>query len=132
MKLMKLEIVTPLGVIFDDDVKQVTLPGREGEFGVLPEHSAILSMLDAGVITLTDRDGKELSVAINGGHVKVDENKTLCLVDGAVALSEDSNLSKAIKEAKELLQKAGESNVAIASELVKLRVWGKVYNLEAI
>jgi len=39
-------------------------------------------MLDAGVITLTDRDGKELSVAINGGHVKVDENKTLCLVDG--------------------------------------------------
>ncbi len=89
MKLMKLEIVTPLGVIFDDDVKQVTLPGREGEFGVLPEHSAILSMLDAGVITLTDRDGKELSVAINGGHVKVDENKTLCLVDGAVALSED-------------------------------------------
>ncbi len=103
----------------------MTLPGREGEFGVLPEHSAILSMLDAGVITLTDRDGKELSVAINGGHVKVDENKTLCLVDGAVALSEDSNLSKAIKEAKELLQKAGESNVAIASAISKVESMGK-------
>ncbi len=32
---MKLEIVTPNGVIFDAEVKQVTLPGSEGEFGVL-------------------------------------------------------------------------------------------------
>jgi len=72
-------------------------------------------------------------VAINGGHVKVDENKTLCLVDGAVALSEDSNLSKAIKEAKELLQKAGESNVAIASAISKVESMGQRYIiLEAI
>jgi len=42
-----------------------------------------------------------------------------------VALSEDSNLSKAIKEAKELLQKAGESNVAIASAISKVESMGK-------
>jgi len=125
MKLMKLEIVTPLGVIFDDDVKQVTLPGSEGEFGVLPEHSAILSMLDAGVVVINTKDGKDLSVAINGGYVKVEENRTLCLVDGAVALSDDDNLSKAIKEAKELLQKAGDSNIAIAAAISKVENMGK-------
>jgi len=125
MKLMKLEIVTPLGVIFDDDVKQVTLPGSEGEFGVLPEHSAILSMLDAGVVVINTKDDKDLSVAIDGGYVKVEENKTLCLVDKAVALSEDDNLAKAIKEAKELLEKAGDSNIGIASAISKVESIGK-------
>lgn len=93
MELMKLEIVTPEGVIFDDEVKQVTIPGSEGEFGVLAGHAAVVSLLDAGVITIERADGKEVSVAVNGGYVKVDEEKTLCMVDGAVALSGgDSNL----------------------------------------
>ncbi len=121
MKLMKLEIVTPLGVIFDDEVKQVTLPGSEGEFGVLPEHAALVSLLDTGVIVIETKDSKEISVAVNGGYVKVEENKTLCVVDGAVALNaEDSNLSSAIAEAKELLEKAGDSSMAIASAMTKV------------
>jgi len=45
MELFKLEIVTPTGVIFDNEVKQVTLPGAEGEFGVLPRHAALVSLL---------------------------------------------------------------------------------------
>jgi len=121
MKLMKLEIVTPLGVIFDDEAKQVTLPGSEGEFGVLPEHASLVSLLDAGVIVIETKDSKEISVAINGGYVKVEENKTICIVDGAVALNaEDSNLANAIKEAKELLEKASDSNMAIASAMSKV------------
>jgi F-type H+-transporting ATPase subunit epsilon len=126
MKLMKLEIVTPLGVIFDDEVKQVTLPGSEGEFGVLPEHASLVSLLNAGVITIDTKDSSDISVAVNGGYVKVEENKTLCVVDGAVALTgNDSNLAKAIEEAKELLQKAGESNVGIASAISKVEHIGK-------
>ncbi|NOZ89960.1 MAG: F0F1 ATP synthase subunit epsilon [Epsilonproteobacteria bacterium] len=121
MKLMKLEIVTPLGVIFDDEVKQVTLPGSEGEFGVLPDHAALVSLLDTGVIVIETKDGKEISVAVNSGYVKVEENKTLCVVDGAVALNaEDSNLASAIAEAKELLEKASDSNMAIASAMSKV------------
>jgi len=36
MDTIKLSIVTPTGSIFNGDVKTVTLPGKEGEFGVLP------------------------------------------------------------------------------------------------
>jgi F-type H+-transporting ATPase subunit epsilon len=126
MKLMKLEIVTPLGVIFDDDIKQVTLPGSEGEFGVLPEHAALVSLLDTGVIVIETKDGKEISVAVNAGYVKVEENKTLCVVDGAVALNaEDSNLASAIAEAKELLEKASDSSMAIASAMSKVESLSK-------
>ncbi len=121
MELMKLEIVTPNGVIFDDEVKQVTLPGSEGEFGVLPRHSTVLSLLNTGVIVIDTKDNKEISVAINSGYVKVKEDRTLCIVDGAVALSgDDNNLAKAIKEAKELLQQASESNIGIATAIGKV------------
>ena len=121
MELLKLEIVTPEGVIFDDEVKQVTIPGSEGEFGVLAGHAAVVSLLDAGVMVIEKADGKEVSVAINGGYVKVDEEKTLCMVDGAVALSGgDSNLAKALEEAKALLEKAQTSSTTIAAAVSKL------------
>jgi F-type H+-transporting ATPase subunit epsilon len=125
MELMKLEIVTPLGVIFDDEIKQVTLPGSEGEFGVLAQHASLVSLLDAGVMVIETKDSKEVSVAINGGYVKVEEEKTLCVVDGAVSLnSEDSDLSTALDKAKDLLRKAGESNVGIATAMGKIEKIG--------
>lgn len=121
MKLLKLEIVTPNGVIFDDEVKQVTLPGSEGEFGVLADHAALVSLLDTGVITIDRKDNKEVSVAINAGYVKVEEEKTLCVVDGAVALSgEDTHLAQAIAEAKALLEKAQSSSMTIAAAVSKV------------
>jgi len=121
MELMKLEIVTPEGVIFDDEVKQVTVPGGEGEFGILAGHAAVVSLLDTGVITIERQDGQEVQVAVNGGYVKVDEEKTLCMVDGAVALSgDDTNLAKALAEAKELLEKAQSSSTTIAAAISKV------------
>ncbi len=128
MELMKLEIITPNGVIFDDDVKQVTLPGSEGEFGVLPRHATLVSLLDTGVIVIEKADGSELAVAINSGYVKVDEEKTTCIVDGAVAISgEDSNLARALEEAKELIKKAESSSIAIASAVSKVEQIGKSF-----
>ena len=126
MELMKLEIITPNGVIFDDQVKQVTLPGSEGEFGVLAGHATLVSILDTGVIVIDRKDNKEVAVAINSGYVKVDEEKTTCIVDGAVALSgEDTDMAKALKEAKELLQSAESSKTAIASAVSKIEHMGK-------
>ena len=126
MELMKLEIVTPLGVIFDDEIKQVTIPGSEGEFGVLAGHASLVSLLDTGVMLIETKESKEISVAVNGGYVKVDEDKTLCVVDGAVALNaEDSDLANALAEAKELLAKAGESGIALASAMAKVDSMGK-------
>jgi len=126
MELMKLEIVTPNGVIFDNEVKQVTLPGSEGEFGVLPGHATLVSLLDTGVIVIDKEDGSEVAVAINSGYVKVDEEKTTCIVDGAVALSgEGSDLANALEEAKSLLKSAESSNVAIAAAVSKVEQIGK-------
>ncbi len=128
MELMKLEIVTPDGVIFDADVKQVNLPGSEGEFGVLANHATLVSLLDTGVIVIDKADGSEVAVAINSGYVKVDEEKTTCIVDGAVAIPSDGNdIVEALEAAKTLLKSTESSNTAIAAAVSKIEQIGKSF-----
>ena len=128
MELLKLEIVTPDGVIYDGEAKQVNLPGSEGEFGVLAGHAALVSLLDTGVIVIEKEDGSEIAVAINSGYVKVEEAKTTCIVDGAVALSgDDSELAAALESAKDLLKSTEASSSAIASAINRVENIGKSF-----
>ena len=121
MDTMKLSIVTPNGEIFNDDIKSVSLPGKEGEFGVLPSHSSLVSALTVGVIEIQMKDSVE-AVAINWGYVKVTENSVDILVDSAVALSSDENSDIAVKldEAKELVNSVKDSNVSMAAVNAKI------------
>jgi F-type H+-transporting ATPase subunit epsilon len=124
---MKLEIVTPHGLIFSGNVKSATFPGAEGEFGVLPEHASLVSLLEAGVIEIEKEDGTVDSIVIDSGYVKVDENKTLVVVEGAVPIvgETESDMAKAIKEAKELIKKASNSDFAIANVEAKVETAAK-------
>ncbi len=116
MELMKLEIVAPNGEIYNEEVKQVTFPGADGEFGVLPQHASLVSLLDAGLIDIETKESKHILVAIDSGYVKVNENKTVCLVEGAEALdSEDSNLADALERAHKLVSSVKDSSTAIAT-----------------
>ncbi|AXK48292.1 F0F1 ATP synthase subunit epsilon [Arcobacter cryaerophilus gv. occultus] len=121
MDTIKLSIVTPTGSIFNGDVKTVTLPGKEGEFGVLPGHSSLVSTLSVGVIVIEKIDSTE-AVAINWGHVKVDEKSVDVLVDGAIALTggKDSEISKNIEAAKELVNSVKDSKVSMAAVEAKI------------
>ena len=117
MDSLRLSIVTPNGEIYSNDVKSVTLPGKEGEFGVLPSHSSLVSSLTVGVIVITTKDAREEAIAINWGHVKVSEDSVDILVDGAVALTadKDSDIASNIEAAKELVNSVQDSNISMAA-----------------
>jgi len=121
MNTIKLSIVTPNGLIFDDNVKTVTLPGKEGEFGVLPGHASLVSSLTVGVIVIEKENSTE-AVAINWGHVRVSETSVDVLADGAVALTPggDSETAKNIEVAKELVNSVKDSNVSVAAVEAKI------------
>lgn len=121
MDTIKLSIVTPTGSIFNGDVKTVTLPGKEGEFGVLPGHASLVSSLTVGVIMIEQENSMQ-AVAINWGHVKVSETSVDVLADGAVALTKggDSDISKAIEAAKTLVASVSDANVSIAAVEAKI------------
>ncbi len=122
MNLLKLEIVTPEGLIFAKDVKSVTLPGSEGEFGVLPGHAALVSLLKAGIVDVELDNGAHEVVAINWGHATIDEEKIIILAEGAVAIEgdDDGEISKALSEAKKLLESIGGNDVTMASTIAKI------------
>jgi len=117
MDTIKLSIVTPSGEVFNNDVKSVTLPGKEGEFGVLPGHSSLVSSLKVGVIEIEKKDALKEAVAINWGHVKVSEDSVDILVDGAVALSssQGSDISSKLEEAKKLINSVEDSSISVAA-----------------
>lgn len=119
---MRLSIVTPNGEIFNDNVKTVTLPGKEGEFGVLYGHSSLVSSLNVGIIVIEKSDSKEEIIAINWGYVKVTENSVDVLANGAIALTktDSSQTAKNISEAKKLVNSVKDTNVSIASVEAKI------------
>jgi F-type H+-transporting ATPase subunit epsilon len=121
MDTIRLSIVTPNGEIFNDDVKTVTLPGKEGEFGVLPGHVSLVSSLTVGVIVIEKANSTE-AVAINWGHVKVDERSVDVLADGAIALTsgKDSEIAKNLEAARELVKSVKDSNISVASVEAKI------------
>jgi len=122
METLNLEVVTPSGLIFDGKAVEVTLPGEEGEFGVLPHHASLTTLLKAGVVDIEKEDKSVESIVVNWGVVQVDEEKVVVLVDGAVAIrgESESDIAKALDAAKTLLSDVSDSNLAIASVSAKI------------
>jgi len=122
METLNLEVVTPSGLIFDGKALEVTLPGEEGEFGVLPHHASLTTLLKAGVVDIEKEDKSVESIVVNWGVVQVDEEKVIVLVDGAVAIrgESESDIAKALDAAKTLLDDVSDSNLAIASVSAKI------------
>ena len=122
METLNLEVVTPSGLIFEGKAVEVTLPGDEGEFGVLAHHASLTTMLKAGVVDIEKEDKSVESIVVNWGVVQVDEEKVVVLVDGAVAIrgESESEIAKALDAAKTLLSDVSDSNLAIASVSAKI------------
>ena len=119
---LSLEIITPNGLIFSGNVKDVLLPGDEGEFGILPEHVSLFTLLNGGVIEFTKEDGKVDAVVISSGNVTLADGGVIALVEGAIPLEGkgDGDIAKALKDVKELLKDVTDSNHIIASVEAKL------------
>ncbi len=117
MGTLNLEVITPMGRVFSGEVETITLPGSDGEFGVLPGHASVVSLLAAGVIDIV-REGKEdESIAIDWGYAQIAGDRVIVLVDGAVAIrgSSESEVGKALDAAKQLLRDAQDSSVLLST-----------------
>jgi len=112
---MKLEIVAPLGKIYEGEVKSVTLPGADGEMGVLDGHSPLVTTLKAGVIDIKKDSGEEL-VAINWGYAEISNDAVNIIVDEAIPLteSEGHDIADNVAKAKKLMADFAESAQAVA------------------
>lgn len=99
-KKIRLEVVTPQRVVFEDDVEALIIPGIDGYIGIWSDHAPMVVRLDLGVIRY--RKGQSLErIAITGGFLEIAKNKAVVLADSAELASEID-----ILRAREALERA--------------------------
>ena len=79
---LNVEIVTEEENIYSGPATMVVAPGYIGELAILPNHSNLLTTLDAGELKIYD-DKKENPIAIRGGFLQVADNKVIVLADSS-------------------------------------------------
>ena len=126
---MLLEIVTPEGKAFSDDVTGVVLPGALGEMGILPNHAALVSTLNAGELRYT-KDAKTHELAIGHGFVEITGDHVNVLTEMAVRDSEidESAVQAALDRAQARLkedvqpEETAAIEAAIANSMAQLQL----------
>ena len=81
------ELVSPERMLMSRDVDQVTVPGTEGEFGVLAKHAPLMSSLLPGVVTVLNDNTTE-KLFVRGGFAQVTPEGLTVLAEHAVPLEE--------------------------------------------
>jgi F-type H+-transporting ATPase subunit epsilon len=115
---LQLEIVTPERLAYSDQVGAVVLPGSEGELGVLPHHTPLVSMLGIGELRIR-KGGSEESFAIVGGFLQVRPDKVVVMAETADMASE-IDLERA-QEARREAERALESGYHEGADLSAAR-----------
>lgn len=108
---IRCEIVSQDRQVFSGEVDLVMLPGVEGDMGILPNHSPVLTVLRYGVITIRTKQGEEY-FSVAGGVAEVQPNQVIILADAAENVGEiDVQRAEAAKSrAEEMLKQVGEAD----------------------
>ncbi len=126
---LKLEIVTPEGIAFSEDVHLVTLPAIEGEMGVYPHHVRLITQLVPGEI-IVSKDGQDRSLAVGEGLVEVTGARVAIVTDMAIPAEnvDEAKIEAArARAAARLQEKISDEEVAtvnasLARSLAQLQV----------
>lgn len=123
---LQFALVSPERELFQGEVDQVVVPGADGEFGVLPRHTPVMSTIKPGALRIFN-DGGERRIFVNGGFADVTSDGLTVLAEDAVDLKglEAATVEQDIRDARE--------DVAGAKEDVKRRAAeAKLARLEAL
>ena len=82
---LRLEIVTPEATAYSEDVDMVTLPGVEGQMGVLPLHVRLMTQLVPGEL-IVRKGGQDDFLAVGEGLIEVTNDRVSILTNMAVAV----------------------------------------------
>ena len=107
MATISFDLVSPENLIFNDEVGMIIVPGKDGDFGVLPGHSKVMSSLRPGRVMVYG-EGKSLlkSFFVSGGFAEVNPEKCIVLAE---SVDEVNTLDKSSIE-KEIQELSGQEN----------------------
>ena len=126
---LKLEIVTLQATVFSDDVEMVTLPGVEGQMGILPQHVRLMTQLVPGEM-IVRKSGQDRFLAVGEGLIEVTGDRVSIVTDMAVAAEniDEAKAEEARQRAAARLreklstEEVASVNAALVRSLAQLRV----------
>ncbi|OQX54567.1 MAG: ATP synthase F1 subunit epsilon [Candidatus Omnitrophica bacterium 4484_213] len=83
MSNFDLTVITPEGVIYDEKIDMVIVPGKEGGLGILSHHIPLISALKKGEIRIK-KEEKRKKIEIEKGFMKVDKDGVEILIQTTV------------------------------------------------
>ena len=110
MAKFSFDLVSPENLIFNDEVGMIIVPGKDGDIGVLPGHSKLLSSLRPGRVMVYGEDKNLLkSFFVSGGFAEVNPEKCIVLAE---SVDEINALDKSLieKEIQELENQESEDS----------------------
>ena len=123
------ELVSPERLLASEEVDMVVAPGAAGDFGVLPEHSPLMSLLRPGVIDIYEGDRVSQRIFVGGGFAEVNEKGCTVLAEEAMPVADIdiADAEKRIKLANDDLSSAEddvakakiERDIAIAEAMIE-------------
>ena len=132
MSGIRLDIVTAEREVYSDDVDLVVAPGVDGQLGILPHHTPLMTMLQMGELRVRKGD-EEFSLAICGGFLEVRPDRVIILADAAERVEEIdvARAEEAKRRAEEQLSRhpsevdATRAEAALRRALTRLKVVDK-------
>ncbi len=127
---MRLNIVSAEKEIFSSLAEMVVVPGAQGDMGIMPQHSQLLSTLKPGEVIITEQGGEKESIYVSGGIVEVQPHVVTILSDTALRASDidEAAAQNAKERAEDILgeQKSkidfAKAEAQLAEAVVQLRM----------
>jgi F-type H+-transporting ATPase subunit epsilon len=106
----RVEVLTPEGEVFNDEVEMVSTRTTVGSIGVLAHHTPVLAMLDPTELRLYKSESDVVSFAQAEGYMQVANNRVLVLVEEATQPDalDTGRLRERLEQAERELEEAGD------------------------
>ena len=101
MATISFDLVSPENLIFNDEVGMIIVPGKDGDFGVLPGNSKVMSSLRPGRVMVYGEDKNLLKAFfVSGGFAEVNPGKCIVLAESVNEINEleKDTIEKEVKE----------------------------------
>ena len=132
MATISFDLVSPENLIFNDDVGTIIVPGKDGDLGVLPGHSQVMSSLRPGRVMVYSEDKNLVkSFFVSGGFAEINPEKCIVLAESVVELNslDKSSIEKEIEELGSKESKESEEQLSIAKaklEAISVSFYNKI------
>ncbi len=124
---LQFELVSPEALVFSKPVALVTVPGGEGDFGVLPGHAPLIVTVRPGVIEVYEQNDNTVSerIFVAGGFAEVTGERCTVLAEEAIPVAKlhrphiEETLSQLVEDAE--LAKLDSERLEIEAKLAVTR-----------